>query len=187
MKSFKEWRENREINEISSDLLHRAANAAASRSDSRGERLAGKFGDAVNPKMVQEFEKNPNKITVSDRGLNDYELALVSVSFNSIKQYSSPSSAAQNARERGVDPRMLGDHEDKQYIVKCHINVDSKIKDAVLNIGYLGKATRRANLRVDNQTEDVEFDRISAIKLCGYINSNSAGGGNVKPTELPLK
>ena len=175
MKSFSEWREGREINEISSDLLHRASNAAASRSDSRGERLAGKFGDAVNPKMVQEFEQNPNKITASDRGMNDYNLALVSSSL-SVRSVSNSTAS--------VDPRMLGDHEDKQYVVKCHINVDSKIKDAVLNIGYLGKATRRANMSVDNQTEDVEFDRISAIKLAKYINSN---GGNVKPTELPLK
>lgn len=176
MKSFSEWREGREINEISSDLLHRAANAAASRSDSRGERLAGKFGDALNPKMVQEFEKNPNKITVSDRGMNDYELALAAVS-----------SPARSIRDIASSTMYLNANEDKQYVVKCHINVDSKIKDAVLNIGYLGKVTRRANLYVDNQTEDVEFDRISAIKLCGYINSNSAGGGNVKPTELPLK
>jgi hypothetical protein len=107
--------------------------------------------------------------------MNDYELALVSSSL-SARSFSDITA--------GVDPRMLGDHEDKQYVVKCHINVDSKIKDAVLNIGYLGKVTRRANLRVDNQTEDVEFDRVSAIKLAKYINSN---GGNVKPTELPLK
>jgi hypothetical protein len=111
--------------------------------------------------MVQEFEQNPNKIRSGN-----YDIAIKSL-------------------------RNSGDLSKKvEFEIKCDVRaVDGQeIEEVIFNIGSLGSlsgTTRNAMLIFRSATSPVhlEFDRMNAIKLAKYINSN---GGNVKPTELPL-
>jgi hypothetical protein len=64
MKSFAEWlvENKKEINEISSELLGRAEDAAKLRNDGRGERLQNKFSDAKKSMVKTEFLASPTSI-----------------------------------------------------------------------------------------------------------------------------
>jgi hypothetical protein len=152
--------EKEEINEISSDLLNRAANAAASRNDSRGDRLQGKFGNAINPKIRQEFELNPNKIK-----LGDYDVVIKSIE-------------STNDEPKNVE-----------FEIKCDVRAEGyEIEAAVLKIGYFSGSTRNVKLVLGygsalQSVDRVEFDRMNAMKLSKFISSH---GGNIKPTELPM-
>lgn len=65
MKTFQDWLQENNLNEISARLLNKAANVAAARQDPRGERLEDKFTQAANMKTNKEFEADPNKIVIS--------------------------------------------------------------------------------------------------------------------------
>jgi hypothetical protein len=163
MKSFKEWRENREINEISSDLLNRAANTAARRPDARGERLTDKFNAAIPTRIRQEFDSNQNKIRVMEVGSNDvYDVA--------IQSFGRPT-------DEGIE-----------YELKCNaVNPDhetAQIFNVTLRISYLpSNGVRNVGMRTQLADAKIMLDRMNAVKLTKYINSN---GGNIKPTEFPL-
>jgi hypothetical protein len=163
MKSFSEWRENREINEISSDLLNRAANVAARRPDARGERLTDKFNAAIPTRIRQEFDSNQNKIRVMEVGSNDvYDVA--------IQSFGRPT-------DEGIE-----------YELKCNaVNPDqdtAQIFNVTLRISYLpSNGVRNVGMRTQLADAKIMLDRMNAVKLTKYINSN---GGNIKPTEFPL-
>lgn len=165
MKSFSEWREGREINEISSDLLNRAANVAARRPDARGERLTDKFNAAIPTRIRQEFDSNQNKIKVM------HGKSLLDVA---IQSFGRPT-------DEGIE-----------YELKCNVvnlgQGDNVIPDVTLRISHLpSNGVRSVELRRITQDQEIAkimLDRMNAVKLAKYINSN---GGNVKPTEFPLQ
>lgn len=64
MKTFQDWLQENNLNEISAELLQRAATTAQNRGDIRGQRLGDKFDQASQVKSQKEFASDPNKIII---------------------------------------------------------------------------------------------------------------------------
>jgi len=156
--------EKEEINEISSDLLGRAAGVAIRRPDERGERLRDKFIAAIPDRIRQEFDSIPDKIKVIEVGGNNN----IDVTIKSFV----------NPKDEGIE-----------YELKCHA-MDSpanpaasmEIFNATLRIGFLPSNGVRKMIMQTDQGENIKImlDRMNAVKLANYI------GASVKPTEFPL-
>ena len=169
--------EKEEINEISSDLLDRAAGAASHRPDERGNRLLNKFKAAIPEKIRQEFHSNPDNIKVIDGQGNYIDVAIKSFVHSKV--------------------------EGMEYEVKCNTmywppqSQDQEIFNATLRIGFLpsnvvspSNGVRKMVMQNDQgENFRIMLNRMNAVKLANHINNNferNSFHSSVKPTEFPL-
>jgi hypothetical protein len=149
-------RENTEINEISSDLLGRAANVAQGRGDPRGMRLGDKFrhasDDRAEQEMFQKFDQSPNKVKIQS-----YDISIINVQ--------------QRPEGEGWILDCVGLLGRMRYPTPCKVSIS--------NNGTSG-GIKRVTLQVPGYpNEEVEgLDRRSAMVIGKLIG--------VRPTELPM-
>jgi hypothetical protein len=182
-------RENSNINEISSDLLDRAADAAGQRIDPRGVRLQSKFRDAYQDKRDQEsryandaamakFDSDPNQVSLNVGG-------------RSIRIILDGAGSSAQQGNSGTYPEwwiLLGKakQEGRGDVFECALKVYKSDFDSNLyNIRYNQDLLFRHTSDFGNSDgEKINgVDRKSAMIISNFINSK---GGNIKPTQLPL-
>lgn len=200
MKSFAEWlvENKKEINEISSDLLYRAASAAEGRPDARGERLANKFQTAGQNKEdqarraadeadEQKIDSHPDKVFVDLGSMGKFHLILTQGHGNAHEMNGKDSRpffnlAFKAKEEPGPQGRRSGVLNGMLRLEKS--NEMSPVYDVYFTMYHRGVPNVSS---WEGRTSDPQvrgLDRKSAMIITKFINSH---GGNVKPTELPLR